>query len=55
MCEEKGFAETRVDNGLKKLEGKSKTGNQTRLEAFFGKPTKILNSDKKKDDKKKVK
>ncbi|KAM3129328.1 Elongation of fatty acids protein 2 [Paramecium bursaria] len=55
LCEEKGFAETRVDNGLKKLEGKSKSGNQTRLESFFGKPTKIINSDKKKDVKKTTK
>ena len=45
LCEEKGFAETRVDNGLKRIANKSTTGLQSRIENFFGKPTKIIHPD----------
>lgn len=55
MCGEKGFAETRLANGLKKLaKDPNSTGHQSRLESFFGKPTKVTSStSKQKEDKKK--
>jgi len=40
LCEEKGFAEVRVENAVKKMKSAVETkGNQSRLESFFGKPT----------------
>lgn len=45
LCEEKGFAETRVENGLKRIANKNTTGLQSRIENFFGKPTKIIHPD----------
>ncbi|CAD8155158.1 unnamed protein product [Paramecium octaurelia] len=42
LIEEKGFAESRIDNGLKRIAKKDTTGFQSRLENFFGKTTKII-------------
>ena len=38
LCEDKGFAESRVEGAVKKLKS-NKGGTQARLESFFGKPT----------------
>ena len=42
LCEEKSFALARVEGGLEKLRVSKKAGVQSTLEAFFGKPTKII-------------
>ena len=41
LCKEKQFKEGRVDSGLEKLKVAKKSGVQSSLESFFGKPTKI--------------
>jgi flap endonuclease-1 len=35
MCDEKGFAEDRIRNGIKKIVKSRKTGTQVRLDSFF--------------------
>jgi hypothetical protein len=42
LCDEKGFAESRIEGAIKKL--KAQKGTQPRLEAFFGKPTIVKSS-----------
>eukprot|EP01017_Pseudomicrothorax_dubius_P028447 TRINITY_DN337_c0_g1_i1.p1 TRINITY_DN337_c0_g1~~TRINITY_DN337_c0_g1_i1.p1 ORF type:complete len:387 (+),score=80.23 TRINITY_DN337_c0_g1_i1:268-1428(+) len=41
LCEEKGFSIVRVENALKKIKIQDTKGFQSRLDAFFGKPTVI--------------
>ena len=41
LVEEKGFSETRVENGLKRIRNKDSSGLQPRLENFFGKAIKV--------------
>ena len=50
MCEEKGFNEDRIRNGIKKLAKARNTSTQGRLDSFF----KILPSPSSTDNKRKV-
>lgn len=44
LCDEKQFSLGRVEGGLEKLRAAKKSGVQSTLESFFGKPTKIISS-----------
>lgn len=44
LCDEKQFSVGRIEGGLDKLRAAKKSGVQSTLEAFFGKPTKIIAS-----------
>lgn len=55
LCEEKQFSLGRIEGGLEKLKVAKKSGVQSTLESFFGKPTKIIASGTKKGPKDKNK
>jgi hypothetical protein len=55
LCEDKSFALGRVEGGLERIRVSKKSGVQSTLEAFFGKPTKIIANTGKKATKDKSK
>jgi flap endonuclease-1 len=47
LCEEKQFSNARVESGLNKIKAAKKSGVQSSLESFFGKPTIIRSQQEK--------